>query len=530
MRRTFILAILDGWGIGKLDESNPIHTTNPKTIKFIESSFPSGALQASGIAIGLPWKEEGNSEVGHLTIGAGKVLYQHFPRISMAIEDGSFFKNPALGRAFGHARENNSAVHLVGLLTQGNVHASFAHLAALIEMAKKENCTNLYLHIFTDGRDSPPRSLSTLIDSLEQEIKKNGVGTIASISGRYYAMDRDNRWDRTEKAYKVLVGDSQNINSKEGVVEKVYKRDLGDEFIEPAIIDTPHPIQDKDAVIFFNFREDSMRQITESFVNPSFEKFPVKSLRNLFVTTMTEYQEAFKTAVAFSKEKVENPLGKVLADNKKTQLRIAETEKYAHVTYFFNGLRDAPFAGEYRVLIPSKKTIRHEEYPEMMAGAITGRAVIALNEGGFDFILINYANPDIIAHTGNYKATAEAIRVIDQELEKLIKSVLAGGHVLLITSDHGNAESVLNLKTGEPETTHDPNPVPIYLVAKEFQRTRASTLRGISGQAGSGQAEEVSRRLETIGLLSDVAPTLLALMNIPKPASMTGQNLLDQLL
>lgn len=521
MRRTFVLTILDGWGIGKLDESNPIHTTNPKTIKFIESSFPSGALQASGIAVGLPWREEGNSEVGHLTIGAGRILYQHFPRISMAIEDGSFFKNHALKKAFEHARKNNSAVHLVGLLTQGNVHASFDHLAALIKMAKEERCTELYLQLFTDGRDSSPKSLSKLIDSLEQEIKKNGVGVIASMSGRYYAMDRDNRWDRTEKAYRVLVGDSRNINSKENLAEKVYKRGLGDEFIEPTIIDASHPIRDNDAVIFFNFREDSIRQITELFVTPAFEKFPLRKFNNLFVATMTEYKEIFKADVVFPKDKVENSLGKVLADNKKIQLRIAETEKHAHVTYFFNGLRDAQFPNEYRVLIPSEKTIRQEEHPEMMASAVTERAMIALNEGGFDFILINYANPDVIAHTGNYKATVEAIKVIDRELEKLVKSVLAGGHVLLITSDHGNAESVLNLQTGEPETTHDPNPVPIYLVAKEYQKTRPT---------GSGQAEETPRRLKTIGLLSDVAPTILALMNIPKPPDMTGQSLLDQLL
>ncbi|MCP6720069.1 MAG: 2,3-bisphosphoglycerate-independent phosphoglycerate mutase [Patescibacteria group bacterium] len=517
MRKTFVLAILDGWGIGKLNESNPIHIAGLKTIRYIENSFPSGALQASGIAVGLPWGEEGNSEVGHLTIGTGRTLYQHFPRISMAIEDGSFFKNPALRSAFLHARKNNSAVHLIGLLTKGNVHASLKHLVALIEMAKKENCPNLYLHLFADGLDSPPHSLLYLVKNLEGILQKNKVGVITSLMGRYYAMNRDNHWERTEKAYRTLTGIDTNVKSYKEATEEIYQKDLDDEFIEPIIIDKPHPIQDNDAVIFFNFREDSMRQITESFANPAFNKFPIKKLSNLSVTTMTEYQKGLKTAVAFPSEKIKNSLGEVLADNQKTQLRIAETKKYAHVTYFFNGLRDAPFPNEYRVLIPSKSTIRQEEHPEMMAGAVTERLLIALNEGGFDFILINYANPDIIAHTGNYQAVLEAVKVIDKELEKLIKSVLAGNHVLLITSDHGNAESVLNLKTGEPETTHDPNPVPIYLVAKDLEK---------SPPANSGQTPP---RLKTIGILSDVAPTILDLMNIPKPSSMTGQSLLDQL-
>lgn len=518
MRKTFVLTILDGWGIGKLNESNPIYSADLKTIKFIESSFPHGALQASGIAVGLPWKEEGNSEVGHLTIGAGKIIYQHFPRISAAIEDGSFLENPALKSSFEQARKNNSAVHLVGLLTKGNIHASFKHLTSLIEMAKKENCPNLYLHLFADGRDSPPHSILSLIGSLEGVLQKNKIGVIASLMGRYYAMERDKHWERTEKAYRILTGTDINIKSYKEATEEIYQKGLNDEFIEPIIIDKPHSIQDNDAVIFFNFREDSMRQITESFVNPAFNKFPTKKFNNLFVATMTKYQKELKTAVAFPSEEIENSLGEVLADNQKTQLRIAETEKYAHVTYFFNGLKDTPFPNEYRILIPSKSNIRHEEHPEMMAGAITERAIIALNEGGFDFILINYANPDIIAHTGNYQATLEAVKVIDRELEKLVRSVLAGNHILLITSDHGNAESVLNLKTGEPETTHDSNPVPIYLISKDLQKNPST------------KSEQTLPRLKPIGLLSDVAPTLLALMNIPKPADMTGQSLLDQLI
>ncbi len=515
MRKTFVLVILDGWGLGEFNESNPIYRADLKTIKEIETLYPKGALQASGISVGLPWKEEGNSEVGHLTIGAGRVLYQHYPKISMAIDDGSFFELPSLKHAFKHSRENQSAVHLIGLLTQGNVHASFKHLLALVEMAAREKCAELYLHLFSDGRDSPPRSVLVLLENLQAVLEKNGVGVVASISGRYFALDRDNRWERTEKAYQAIVSENKTAKSVKEAINSVYERNLDDEYLEPIVVE-PHPVKDGDAVIFFNFREDSMRQISEPFLNPNFDKFPVKPLKNLFVVTMTEYFEGQKAAVAFPTEKIENPLGKVLSDRGLTQLRIAETEKYAHVTYFFNGLRDTPFPNEFRVIIPSKPTIRPEENPEMMAPAITQRALIALNEGGFDFILINYANADIIAHTGNYEATLKAVRVVDEELAKLVKAVIAGNHLLLITSDHGNAESVFNLQTGEPETFHDPNPVPIYLVAKEFEKPFSIPTQR-------------PERLPVIGILSDVAPTLLELMGIPKPKEMTGTSLLNQL-
>lgn len=515
MRRAYVLAILDGWGLGEFNESNPIYKAELGTIKELELKFPKGALQASGIAIGLPWEEEGNSEVGHLTLGAGKVLYQHFPKISMAIEDGTFFQVPNLKKAFEHAKNNNSSVHLVGLLTRGNVHASFKHLTALVEMAAKEKIEKLYLHLFSDGRDSPPRSALSLVKTLEEVLAKNGVGKIASVSGRYYGMDRDNHWERTEGAYQAIVGENKNPMSLDEVVNKVYGRELDDEYIEPTVVE-PHPVGDNDAVIFFNFREDSMRQISDPFLDSNFDKFPIKPLKNIFVVTMTEYAERQKAAVAFPGDKIENPLGKVLSEKGIAQLRVAETEKYAHVTYFFNGLREEPFPNEFRVLIPSKSNLRMEENPEMMAKDITDRAIIALREGGFNFILINYANPDIIAHTGNYSATMEAVKVVDRELGRLVKEVLSGDHLLIITSDHGNAESLLNLQTGEPETFHDPSPVPVYLVGKEFEKPFSIDT-------------STPQKLPVIGILSDIAPTLLELMNIPKPPEMTGTSLLNQL-
>lgn len=509
MKRTYILVILDGWGIGEKNESNPIYIANPETINFIKANFPAGAIQASGIAVGLPWEEEGNSEVGHLTIGAGKILYQHYPRISLAIDDGTFFENPALKQAFVHARKNNSAVHLIGLLTAGSVHASLKHLTALTEMAKKENNNQIYLHLFSDGVDSPPRSVLNLLEKLKIPP--------STLAGRYYAMNREENWDRTEKAYKILFGEGQSTQNLKEEIKKNYDRGIDDQFMPPLIIGESRLIKDNDALIFFNFREDSIRQLAEPFLNPDFKQFPIKPLNNIFAVTLTQYRENFRAAVAFPNETVTNPLGKVLADNQKIQLRIAETEKYAHVTQFFNGLREAPFPNEYRVLIPSQNVIHQEERPEMMAAAITDRAITAINEGGFDFILINYANPDIIAHTGNFQATVTAIKTVDRELNKLIKSVLGQNGVLIITADHGNAETLVDLKTGQIETKHNINPVPIYLIAKEFQRKKTD-------------AEIARTESETIGILSDVAPTILELMKIPQPPEMTGQSLLNQFL
>ncbi len=514
MKRTFVLVILDGWGLGEQDASNPIHMAEPGAIGSIGTQFPAGALQAAGIAVGLPWEEVGSSEVGHLTIGSGKILYQHLPRISIAIDDGTFFTATALRQAFAHARTHQSAVHLVGLLTDGNVHASRKHLLALIELARRERCTSLYLQLFSDGRDGPPRSVVTQVASLKAEMAKAGVGEPASVSGRYYAMDRDGAWDRTERTYRVLTDPSTPLCTIEAAAERAYARGFGDEFIEPAAISGPNPIRPNDAVIFFNFRADSMYQLSEAFLDATFKHFKTAKLTNLYVATMTRYREGTSATVAFPPESVGSPLGKVLADQGRTQLRLAESKKYPHVTYFFNGLREEPFPGEFRVAIPSLNVLRQQEHPSMMARAITDRALAALGgDGEFDFLLINYANVDVIAHTGDYDATVAAVLAVDREVERLVKAVLAHGHLAVITADHGNAEMLLSLRSGQIETGHTMNPVPFYLVAREYQRPRISP--------GS--------HLKHIGLLSDVAPTILALMGIEKPLEMTGQNLLDQL-
>lgn len=516
MKRTYTLVILDGWGFGKTDESNPIHQAQLKTFKFIEDNFPYGALQASGISIGMPWDEEGNSEVGHLTIGGGRVFYQHYPRITLAIEDGSFFKNEVLKKSFTHAKKNNGTLHLIGLVGEGVVHSAFTHLTTLLDMAKKEGCMHVGIHVISDGRDSAPQLIAIYIEKLEKEIKKYGVGVIATLIGRYYAMDRDKHWDRTKRFYDILVyPEAGRVMDVKSAIEEIYAKKLNDEYIEPTIINEAHRIKDDDSVLFFNFREDRMRQIVEPFVNPEFSTFETKKFKNLLVTTMTEYRNDFSVPVAFGREDIVNPLGKIISDTERVQLRIAETEKYAHVTYFFNGLREKPYSNEYRVLIPSKNVAHHEEHPEMMASAITDRVIVALNEGGFDFILVNYANPDIIAHTGDFDATVKAVRVIDYEMERLINATLAQNHVLVITSDHGNAETLISTQTGQPETKHDANPVPFYLVAKEFQKQNIYPKPS---------------RPPVIGLLSDVAPTILALMGIQKPKEMTGQSLLEQLI
>lgn len=515
MKRTTVLVILDGWGIGDLNESNPIYMAEPKTMNMIRERYPSAALQASGIAVGLPWEEEGNSEVGHLTIGAGKIIYQHFPRISMAIEEGTFFENQAIKKAFAHVKKSNSALHIVGLLSEGNVHASMKHLFALLEFALREKYSQVFFHFFTDGKDSAPRAALEILKNVEVAIRKNGIGKISSVGGRYYAMDRDSRWDRTKEAYRALIGEAPAAERAEEAIQKSYGKGVNDELVYPASISSARFIGDGDAVIFFNFREDSMRQITEPFLNPKFDKFPAKKFKDLYAVTFTEYDENFKAVVAFPKEKIENPLGKVLSDNGKNQLRIAETEKYAHVTYFFNGLREKPFPDEYRNLIPSQSILHHDERPEMMAREITDRALVSLNEGSFDFILINYANPDIIAHTGNYDAALKAIKVIDREIDRLFKAVLENDQILLITSDHGNAEVMLDPKTGQTETKHNSSPVPIYLVGKKFEKRKLTN---------------ILNRLPIIGLLSDVAPTVLDLMRLQKPAEMTGQSLLTELM
>src|SRR3990167_7003574 len=560
-----VLVVLDGWGIGKEDASNPISAAKPKNINYIKRTYPYGALQASGIAVGLPWGENGDSEVGHMTLGAGKVLYQDYPRISLKIKDGSFFKNDELLGALKNAKDKNSRVHLIGLIGRSNIHSSIEHLNALIELTRKENIEKI-MHIFTDGRDSPAKSASDIVSDLP------GV-QIASISGRFFAMDKDLHWERTKRTYDALVGNDEyvrdvgvvrNVGNEENVGDVRNKENVGnvgdvgnehfqqakrsngsnisnspnnsdnsnnsnisdffrnvyangstDEFIEPVLINPEQNIKDSDSVIFFNYQGEGMRQLAEMFSNPDTGgKHTIP--QNLHIVTFTKYSDKLNFRVAFPADKVLIPLGKVLSDNGLVQLRIAETEKYAHVTYFFNGLVEPPFKNEYRVLIPSKNIARHDQSPEMMASEITTRAVSAISEGVYDFILINYANADMIGHTGNFDAAISAIRHLDEQIGTLTRAILDENGTLIITADHGNVENMLDRRTGLPETTHNPSPVPIYIIRNGYEREKSD--------------EYVSQQEDTnVGVLSDVAPTILELMGIQKPEEMTGISLLRNL-
>lgn len=508
MRRTVALIILDGWGIGQNNASNPIYVAGLKNFKYLEENYPVGSLQASGISVGLPWGEVGNSEVGHLTLGAGKTVYQYYPKITLALRDGSFFENPVLKAAFAHAKANGGAVNLVGLLTKANTHASLEHLSALIAMGEKENVP-VNLHLFADGVDSPPRTLETLLERIPKE-------RLATLTGRYYAMDREQNWQLVEQAYNCIIGKSgADAHDLPSAFAAFAAKNMADEFFPPSIVDKTKCLKDGDALFFFNYREDSIRELSEAFAAPGFDKFTTAKFANMLTATMTRYEESSPAPVAFPADTVEMPLGKVLSAAGKNQLRLAETFKYGHVTYFFNGHEEQPFPNEYRVLIPSLKATDPSEHPELMAAEVTNRLVEAIQNQAFDFVLVNYSNPDTIAHTGNYDASIEAAKVIDREIGKVVGAAEAAGALVLITSDHGNLEELLNPMTGRAETQHDANPVPFYLVGAEFKGRKFSNWQNLKN--------------ETTGILADVAPTVLALMGIPPPPEMTGENLLRDL-
>jgi len=508
MRNTFVLIVLDGWGIGEENESNPVSVVKPETFARLAREYPVTSLHASGISVGLPWGETGNSEVGHLTLGAGKVLYQSYPRVTLAIRDKSFFENKTLKDLFVHAKERGTAVNAVGLLSKGNVHASVEHVLAILEMGTREG-VKVKLHLFADGKDSPPRSIDTFL----KEIPKKHIAT---LTGRYYGMDREGRWTLTQKAYETLLGQGGLVGDDPAPqLKKLYDENITEEFLPPLRLQKDGGIKDHEAVLFFNFREDSIRQIAEAFIVPEFNTFPVTHFTDLPIATMVQYKDSFAVPVLFPPERTEYTLGKLISDAGKTQLRLAETYKYAHITYFFNGHTEAPLKNEYRVLIPSIQSPHAEEHPEMQAQAITDRLIQAIESQGFDFILVNYANPDTIGHTGNYEGALEAIRTIDRELGRCIAVAEKTGTPVILTSDHGNIEELFNPRTGTPETQHDPNPVPFYLVVPEYK----------------GRAFRNAENLrEPVGTLADVAPTVLHLMGIPKPDAMTGNDLLNELM
>jgi 2,3-bisphosphoglycerate-independent phosphoglycerate mutase len=521
-KKIVILVILDGWGIGKNNESNPIYVAKPQTFERLKEEYPMTSLQASGISVGLPWGEVGNSEVGHLTLGAGKVLYQYYPKITMAIRDGSFFENKVLKDACAHARTTGGAINFAGLLSKGNVHASLEHIQALIKMARAEGVTKINLHLFADGKDVAPHTLEGYLAQLPAEL-------LATLVGRYYAMDREGNWTLTETTYQLMTGMSNvgqllTVADAAPFIEATYKQGQSEEYLPPIRFAPKDPaeengknIKDGDALFFFNYREDSIQQLASTFILPDFDKFPTAPFKNLFVATMTHYNDAYNVPVAFPADTVKTPLGKVISDNGLTQLRLAETYKYAHVTYFFNGYKEEPFPGEFRTLVPSGSGLHPEQHPEMMATAITDRLVEAIRGRAFDFILVNYANGDTIAHTADYQAGVEAVKVIDREIARVLAAVEEAPDTLLaITSDHGNIEKMIDETTGLPEGQHDASPVPFYLVEAALK--------------GRNFVNANNLTLETLGSLADVAPTLLALMGIPKPEDMTGRSIMDGLI
>ena len=514
-----VLLILDGLGVPQAPDS-PLAKAKMPTFKSLEENFPFTTLQASGVAVGLPWGEEGNSEVGHLTMGAGRVIYHHLPRIEVSIQDGSFFKNEALLKAKEHVLKNNSTLHFIGLFSSGSVHAYPDHLYALLEFAKREGISKVFLHLFADGRDAPAKEAGTFLQELELRLSKNyPFAQIASLVGRDLAMDRDDHWDKIEAAYNFLTkGEGKQYQTASEYVKSEYAAGRTDEFIEPGkIANQGSRIKNHDAAVFFNFREDSARELARAFAEESFDKFGREKVPDLLFLTMTEYEKNLPALVLFGPLEVDWPLARALSERALAQLHVAETEKYAHVTYFFNGGRERPYPKEERILVPSLAGAHFDEHPEMSAAKVT--ETILANLGQYDFILANFANADMVGHTGNFEATAKALEVLDFSIGRVMPKVLELGGVLIITSDHGNAEEKRYRFTGEKKTKHSPNPVPLFVVANEFKRENPRS------------KEEISKNYSEVGgVLTDVAPTILELLKISKPAEMTGISLLPKLL
>jgi len=525
MLRPVVLTILDGWGYSKQKHGNAILNAKTPNIDSIQQNYPSLLLQASGTAAGMTWGESGNSEVGHLTIGAGRIVFQYLSRINKAISNGEFFENEVFKKAVSHVKTNNSTLHLVGLLTSGSVHAYLAHLFALIDLATKNQISNVKIHLFTDGKDSGLKEAPALIKKVKDYIDKSGFGSIATIIGRDFAMDRDKNWTYTKKAYDLLVhGDGDPVKSQgdNGVgktldiknkLEEIYNFGITDSKLPPLVIDEQGLIKENDAVIFFNFREDSMRQLARSFVEQDFNIFPVERFKNLFVIVMTQYL-VDSLNVAFPIPRIKNGLAEVLNQNNKKQFHVAETEKYAHVTYFFNGLNNEPYSGETDVFIESKKELL--ENPEMRTPEIAEKVLESINKNSYDFYVINLANTDVLSHSGSFEATVKGVEAVDKAIGQLVGAVLEKDGTIIITSDHGNAEAMLYKSSGESETKHNDNPVPFYLIGKEFEKHRSDN-------------DIESTMKQSSGLLADIAPTILELMNIEKPAEMTGESLLKTL-
>lgn len=523
--RPLVVVILDGWGISFVTEGNAIAAAKTPNMDMFARYFPSAAIQAAGIEVGLPWGEMGNSETGHRNIGAGQVQYQVLPMIDKAIEDKTFGQNKVFLDAIEHVRAHQSSLHLMGLLSTGGIHSHMNHLFALLECcAKQKLAENVYIHIFTDGRDSPPQSAPSFLQALEEKIGKYGVGKVASVTGRFYAMDRNENWDRTAATYNMLVGGERKYGapSARQAIEQAYQQHIFDEMIPPTAIthagDSLGPITSGDAVIFFNFRPDRARQLMRAFVQPEMVGFPTLPLKDLYFATMAQYDRNVDMPVAYSEDKGEYPLARVLADAGLTQFHIAETEKYAHVTYYLNLGHEKKFPGEEWALIQSSAAKTFALEPKMQAKGITDRVLHELEQGLYDVYFVNFANADMVGHTGNFEATVEACSFVDECLGRIQQATFTAGGWMMVTADHGNAEDKINIQTGEVETEHTTNPVPFYLLAPPLQRTTPKN------------EIEIAQILSTpIGVLADVAPTILEILQIPKAPTMTGVSLVASL-
>ena len=506
-----VLVILDGWGYRETAEANAIANAKTPIFDSLEAAYPSTLIRTSGKEVGLPEGQMGNSEVGHLNLGAGRIVPQELVRISDAIEDGSLFRNSVLVDICQKLQSSGHKLHLIGLCSEGGVHSHLQHLLGLLNLAKLNTITDVCIHAITDGRDTQTTEGVQVISKIQAYIDKVGIGRISTISGRYYAMDRDRRWDRVKKAYDVMTTqDSVDERSATEVLESFYAQDITDEFIPPTRI-ADGVIEPGDGIIFFNFRPDRARQLTYAFVQPDFDGFEREQIKPLSFVTFTQYDPNLSVEVAFKPQNLTNILGQVIAERGLRQFRTAETEKYPHVTYFFNGGLEEPFAGEDRKLIQSPMVPTYDRAPAMSAEAVTDAVCEAVEQGIYSLIVVNYANPDMVGHTGNIEAAIAAIETVDRCLGRLLTSVIQAGGTTLITADHGNAEYMRD-ETGRPWTAHTTNPVPFILVEGENRKI-------------PGHATEVNLRDD--GRLADVAPTILEILGIPQPAEMTGISLIQ---
>ncbi|MGQ9556681.1 MAG: 2,3-bisphosphoglycerate-independent phosphoglycerate mutase [Desulfurispora sp.] len=503
-----VLVILDGWGLRNDTHGNAIKLARTPHMDSFYQQYPWTSLICSGEDVGLPAGQMGNSEVGHLNIGAGRIVYQELTRISREIRQGGFFRNDVLLGAIHHVRLFNSSLHLMGLLSDGGVHSHLEHLLALIDLAKQQGLSKVYVHCFLDGRDVPPSSALEYMDTLTGHLQQTGTGRVASVMGRYYAMDRDKRWERTEKAYRAMVlGEGLKATSGRAAISEAYKRGETDEFVQPTVIEQPDgsvaTVREGDAVIFFNFRPDRARQITRAFVDGDFTGFNRPQHPQVHFVCMTQYDKTIDAPVAFKPQRIVNTLGEVLARHGLWQLRLAETEKYAHVTFFFNGGVEAPNPKEERVLIPSPKVATYDLKPEMSAYEVTEEFLRRLAEDKYSVIIMNYANADMVGHTGVLPAAIRAIEAVDECLGRVVPAVLEKRGTALITADHGNADQMLD-EQEHPQTAHTTNQVPFILIGEPYR----------------------GRRLRPGGRLEDIAPTMLEILGLEQPAEMTGESLL----